>query len=82
MTTTVTIFRYYFKSIELEIDQEHIEGLTPTEIGEKFDKGEIPYDEEAVHNTSLQGYEPVDNDDTDRYDIHDEDGEHIYGGHL
>jgi len=81
MNATVTLYRYYFKSIEIEVDKDHLKGLTKEEIAEKLINGEIPYDEESVHNTSLSEFTP-DEEDTDRYDIFTEDGDHVYGGHL
>lgn len=82
MTATVTIYEYYFKSIEIEIEEEHLKGLTKEEIADKLIDGTIPYDRDSVHNTSLTGFEPSgENEETDRFDIKDNDGDH-YGGHL
>ena len=31
MNATVTLYRYYFKSIEIEVDKDHLKGLTKEE---------------------------------------------------
>lgn len=83
LTTTVTIYEYYFKSIEIEIEEEYLKGLTKEEIAEKLISGDIPYDRDSVQNTELTGFTPSsEEDETDRYDIYTEEGDHTYGGHL
>ena len=61
---TVTLYRYYYKSIEIEIDEEYLKGLTEEEMND------------------FRHVLPGVNYETDRYDIYDEEGDHIYGGHL
>ena len=79
---TVTLYRYYYKSIEIEIDEEYLKGLTEEEIAVKLVGEEIPYDAEAVQEAPIEETDAGENYETDRYDIYDEEGDHIYGGHL
>ena len=81
-TATITIYKYYFKSIELEVEEEYLTGLSDQEIADKIINGDIPYNEEAIDNTSLNEYEPKNEENTDRYDIYSEEGDHTFGGHL
>ena len=87
MKTTVTLKRFYFKEVEIEIDNELLEGMDHEEIStflieeafpfnkedEEFDKSELQ-DLEIDHKGKIS-------EDTDRYDIYEGD-EQVYGGHL
>jgi len=88
MKTVVTLKRFYFKEIEIEISNSMIVGKTEEEIADYL-VDEYPYYEEndMFDHATLQylevgGAETVGIEDTDRYDIYDEDGNQIYGGHL
>ena len=90
---TVTLKRFYFKEVEMEIDNELIKGMSHEEIAtylieehrydnedELFDKAEL--DDLVVSHSSLEiDGEGVIHEDTDRYDIY-EDNNQVYGGHL
>ena len=82
MEATVTIYRYYFKSIEIKIDPTLLKGLTKEEIAQKLMDEEIEFDSESVHNTGLEGMDCTGNNESDRFDIFNDKGDHIYGGHL
>jgi hypothetical protein len=94
MKTVVTLKRFYFKEIEIEVSNSMLIGKTEEEIADYL-VDEYPHYELYSHSTenelfekaSLQyldigGAETVGVEDTDRYDIYDEDGKQIYGGHL
>jgi len=88
MKTIVTLKRFYFKRIEIEIDNNLLEGKTEEEIA-TFLIEEYPFGEEEeerlFNKAKLEGLEidstGIINEDTDRYDIY-EDGKQVYGGHL
>jgi len=86
MKTTVTLKRFYFKEVEIEIDNNLLKGMGCEEIS-TYLMEEYPYDEEdeEFNKAELQDLE-VDYkgriyEDTDRFDIYDGD-EQVYGGHL
>jgi hypothetical protein len=84
MKATVTIIRHFYKEITLNIEQEHIEGLTAEEIGDKLVNEQIPFDEDLVDTQELESLEITHQDwvRTSRFDVYNEDGGHSYGGHL
>lgn len=82
MKATVTIYRYYYKTVEIEIDKDTTNGLTPEEIAEKLIDGAIVFDEELVHEAPLESLNDFEDIETDRYDIYDQKDKQIYGGHL
>jgi len=82
MKTTVTLFRYYYKTVKIEIDSDATEGLTPEEIATKLMEEDIVFNDEQVHDTPLIGMDCTGNNEEDRFDVHDENGNHVYGGHL
>ena len=85
MKATVTIIRHFYKEITLNIEQEHIEGLTAEEIGDKLVNEQIPFDEDLVDTQELESLDlhgVSDSVRTSRFDIYNEDGGHSYGGHL
>lgn len=86
MKTTVTLKRFYFKEVEIEIDNKLLRGMDCEQIS-TYLMEEYPYDEEneEFDKAELQALE-IDHkgriyEDTDRYDIYDGD-EQVYGGHL
>lgn len=86
MKTTVTLKRFYFKEVEIEVDNKLLRGMGAEQIS-TYLMEEYPYDEEdeEFNKAELQDLE-VDHkgkihEDTDRYDIYD-NGEQVYGGHL
>ena len=88
MKTVVTLKRFYFKEIEIEISNSMLVGKTEEEIADYL-VDEYPYYEEndmfdraKLESLDVGGAETVGVEDTDRYDIYDEDGNQIYGGHL
>ena len=84
--TTVTLKRFYFKEVEIEIDTNFLNGKTDEEIAD-FLMEDYPYEEEEelFENAELEELEIDSNgvieEDTDRFDIY-ENGEQVYGGHL
>jgi hypothetical protein len=85
MKATVTIIKHFKREITLNIDSEHIEGLTPSEIGDRFFLKTIPYDEELVDTQEFESLDLHGVSDfikTSRYDVYGDDGKHVYGGHL
>jgi len=83
MRTTVTLYRYFYKKVEFEIDSKETEGLTFKEIGNKLINEDIVFDSEQVHDAPLESFEDAPlGEETDRFDIYDKEDNHIYGGHL
>jgi len=83
MKTTVTIYKYYFKAVVIEIDSKYTEGKTTTQIQNGLLNETIPYDEEAIQNAALT---EMDNSstagETDRFDIYNDKGFNVFGGNL
>ena len=82
MKATVTLYRYYYKKVVIPVNQEEIEGLTKEEIGEKFQRESFGMTDDAIQDQPLIGMDCTGNNESDRYDIYDDDNKHIYGGHL
>jgi hypothetical protein len=88
MKATLTLKRFYFKEVELEISQEILKNKTEEEIANLLTE-DIPVDSEEIDNLFKQAemydleidHEGKIYEDTDRYDIYD-NGEQVYGGHL
>jgi len=80
MKTVLTLTRVYYKEVKIELDNSLLKGLSNEEIAEYL-IGDYPYDEEEslFSQAELQDGEP---DDEDRYDIYDDMGNQVYGGHL
>ena len=82
----LTLKRFYFKEVEIVVDDELIKGKTDEEISD-FLIEDYPYEEEEelFKNSELEELEinsnGAINEDTDRFDIY-EDNEQTYGGHL
>jgi len=87
MKTTITLTRLFKKEVKIEVDKELLKGMDEEQIEtflmedyncaneeELFDKAEfiqIDFDEDSLGEF-----------DTNRFDIEDEKGNNIYGGHL
>lgn len=85
MITTVTLTKVFKKEVTIEIDQNLLKGKNEEEIVD-FLREEYRYDDSLFENAELIELEftenSINNVDTDRFDIVNENGEHIYGGHL
>lgn len=83
---TVTLKRFYFKEVEIEIDNELLKGMSHEEIA-TYLMEEHRYDneDELFNKAELDDLEidagGVIYEDTDRYDIYEDDNQ-VYGGHL
>ncbi len=86
---TVTLSRFYFKELEITIDNELLKGMSHEEIADYLIEEWSPIDDdnedEAFAGAKLQHLE-VDiggtiHQDTDRYDIY-ENNKQVFGGHL
>jgi len=83
MKTTVTLYRYFYKKVTIEIDPDATKGLTKEEIADALMEETIVFDDEQVHDAPIESLEESPKDEeTDRFDIYNEKSEHIYGGHL
>jgi len=86
MKTTVTLKRFYFKEVEIEVDNELLRGMDCEQISTFLvEEHCIEKEESLFEDAKLEELE-VNNEgkiyeDTDRYDIY-EDGKQVYGGHL
>tara|TARA_R110002020_G_scaffold188551_1_gene387275 strand:- start:1128 stop:1394 length:267 start_codon:yes stop_codon:yes gene_type:complete len=83
---TVTLKRFYFKEVEMEIDNELIKGMSHEQIGDYLVEEHYYHNLENVFKQSEMKVLPKSYllhpiDATDRYDIY-EDNNQVYGGHL
>ena len=93
--TILTLKRFYYKEIEISVPRSLTNGKSSEDIAdllldwhddapnaEEIDKR---FDEASYENlecvTGLDG-KGVLHEDTDRYDMYNDDGQQIYGGHL
>jgi hypothetical protein len=85
MKTIITLKRFYFKEVEIEIDNELLKGMDVEQISTYLMEEHIYGEDEAFDKAELEelgvDHEGVIEEDTNRYDIYDGD-EQIYGGHL
>lgn len=85
MKTTVTLKRFYFKEVEIEIDNKLLRGMDCEEIFTFLTENQIEEEDEEFDKAELEDlevdYKGCINEDTDRFDIYDGD-EQVYGGHL
>jgi hypothetical protein len=84
MKTVVTLSRVYKKEVKIEIDPKKLKSMGVEEIHDYIDKvfeTETPEQDELFDKAELEeiGGEDI---DSDRFDITDESGNVIYGGHL
>ena len=86
MKTIVTLKRFYFKEVEIEVDNKLLRGMELEQIS-TYLMEEYPYDEEdeEFDKAELQDLE-IDYkgriyEDTNRFDIY-EDGKPVYGDLL
>jgi len=83
---TVTLKRFYFKEVEIEIDNELLKGMSHEEIAtylmeeHRYDNEDELFDKAELDDLEIDAGGVID-EDTDRYDIY-EDDKQVYGGHL
>mgnify|MGYP003647940167 CR=1 FL=1 len=88
---TVTLKRFYFKEVKIEVYNELLKGMNHEEISDYLiEKWSNPYDEDALFDKAELDDLGIDfkigcgatiQEDTDRYDIY-EGGKQVFGGHL
>ena len=82
----VTLKRFYFKEVEIEIDNELLKGMSHEEIAtylmeeHRYDNEDELFDKAELDDLEIDAGGVID-EDTDRYDIY-EDDKQVYGGHL
>ena len=86
MKTIITLKRFYFKEVEIEIDNELLKGMDVEQISTYLmEEHYIEKEDSLFEDANLEELEINSEgeiyEDTDRYDIYDGD-EQIYGGHL
>tara|TARA_R100000988_G_scaffold103024_1_gene80421 strand:+ start:316 stop:582 length:267 start_codon:yes stop_codon:yes gene_type:complete len=83
---TVTLKRFYFKEVEIEIDNELLKGMSHEEIAtylmeeHRYDNEDELFDKAELDDLEIDAGGVI-HEDTDRYDIY-EDNNQVYGGHL
>ena len=83
---TVTLKRFYFKEVEIEIDNELLKGMSHEEIAtylmeeHRYDNEDELFDKAELDDLEIDAGGVID-EDTDRYDIYEDDNQ-VYGGHL
>ncbi len=84
---TVTLKRFYFKEVEIEVNNELLKGMSHEEIATYLMEEQYHhYDEDALFDKAELDDLEIDAggiiyEDTDRYDIYEDDNQ-VYGGHL
>ena len=83
---TVTLKRFYFKEVEIEIDNELLKGMSHEEIATYLTEEHRYNNEDELFNKAELDDLEIDaggviHEDTDRYDIYEDDNQ-VYGGHL
>ena len=87
METTVSLTRVYKKEITIVVDQDLLKGMNEEQI-QTFLIEKYQYKDEDVlfENAELVqiGFDEdsLSEADTDRFDIKDDNGKNVYGGHL
>ena len=87
MKTTVTLTRVFKKEVVIEVNKELLKGMDEEQI-HTFLMKEYDYKDEdkLFENAELVqiGFNEnsLNEADTDRFDIENDNGENIYGGHL
>ena len=87
MRATVTLTRVFKKEVVIEINKELLKGMDEEQIHD-FLMEEYDYEDEdkLFENAELVqidfNEDSLHEADTDRFDIEDDNGENIYGGHL
>jgi hypothetical protein len=83
---TVTLKRFYFKEVEIEIDNELLKGMSHEEIAtylmeeHSYDNEDELFDKAELDDLEIDTGGVI-HEDTDRYDIYEDDNQ-VYGGHL
>ena len=83
---TVTLKRFYFKEVEIEIDNELLKGMSHEEIAtylmeeHSYDNEDELFDKAELDDLEIDAGGVI-HEDTDRYDIYEDDNQ-VYGGHL
>ena len=83
---TVTLKRFYFKEVEIEIDNELLKGMSHEEIAtylmeeHRYNNEDELFDKAELDDLEIDAGGVI-HEDTDRYDIY-EDNNQVYGGHL
>lgn len=84
---TVTLKRFYFKEVEIEIDNELLKGMSHEEIAtylmeeHRYDNEDELFDKAELDDLEIDAGGVI-HEDTDRYDIYGPGKKQIYGGHL
>ena len=87
MKTTVTLTRVFKKEVTIGISKDLLKSMNEEQI-QTFLMEEYKYEEEdkLFENAELVQIDfdedSLNEADTDRFDIEDDDGNNIYGGHL
>jgi len=86
MKTTITLKRFYFKEVEIEVDNKLLEGMDDEEISDFLIEEYSPQCHEDDFNKVEYQHLEIDHkdkiqEDTDRYDIY-RNGKQVFGGHL
>jgi len=83
MEVKVTLRRFYFKEVEITIDNELLKGMSHEEIGDYLIEEWSPIDDfdgAKLHHLEVDIGGTI-HQDTDRYDIY-ENNKKVFGGHL
>ena len=79
--TSITLTRIYKKEVSFTLPSETTEGLTYNEITDLFTSGDFEMPDFLIEDEfNLAESELITGGG--RYDVYDEQGNHVWGGHL
>ena len=83
MKTKVTLTRVFKKEVVIEVNKDLLKGMNEEQIHdfliEEYDFGN---ENELFESAELVEISYIGEVDTDRFDIEDDNGKVVYGGHL
>jgi hypothetical protein len=83
MKAIVTLTRMYKKEVEIEVEPNLIKGMSDEEIATfLMEEHDYTMEDDLFELAEFEQVAFDDIVDTDRYDIYNENGKNVYGGHL
>lgn len=80
--TIITFVRTYKKEVAFTLPSETTEGLSYNEITDLLTSGDFQIPDDYIEDEFESTEEEFIRDSGGRYDVYDEQGNHVWGGHL
>lgn len=80
--TIITFVRTYKKEVAFTLPSETTEGLSYNEITDLLTSGDFQIPDDYIEDEFESTEEEFIRDNGGRYDVYDEQGNHVWGGHL